>query len=42
MVNHGVAEGYRAEAAYMKWGRTMQRQGKILAVDDDPNNIAIL
>jgi CheY-like chemotaxis protein len=42
MVNHGVAEGYRAEAVYMKWGRTMQRQGKILAVDDDPNNIAIL
>ena len=29
-------------AQYMKWGRTMQRQGKILAVDDDANNIAIL
>lgn len=42
MVSHGDAEGYRAGAVYMKWGRTMQRQGKILAVDDDPNNIAIL
>jgi two-component system sensor histidine kinase/response regulator len=26
----------------MKWDKTMQRQGKILAVDDDANNIAIL
>lgn len=26
----------------MKWDRTMQIQGKILAVDDDPNNIAII
>ena len=26
----------------MGWNRTMQAQGKILAVDDDPNNIAIL
>ena len=26
----------------MKSDRTMQVQGKILAVDDDPNNIAIL
>mgnify|MGYP001584180673 CR=1 FL=1 len=42
MMSRGAAVGYRAEAMYMKWGRTMQRQGKILAVDDDPNNIAIL
>lgn len=26
----------------MGWDRTMQTEGKILAVDDDPNNIAIL
>jgi DNA-binding response OmpR family regulator len=26
----------------MKWNRTMQTQEKILAVDDDPNNVAIL
>jgi len=42
MVSRGAAEGYRAGAVCMKWDRTMQRQGKILAVDDDPNNIAIL
>jgi CheY-like chemotaxis protein len=42
MVSHGAAEGHRAGAVYVKWGRTMQRQEKILAVDDDANNIAIL
>jgi two-component system sensor histidine kinase/response regulator len=34
--------GYYARAENAEWDRTMQIQGKILAVDDDPNNIFII
>jgi two-component system, sensor histidine kinase and response regulator len=42
MMSRGLVGQRLAEAVPLKGSRTMQRQGKILAVDDDPNNIAIL